>query len=461
MKTYLLFLILIGGAGCSSRLFSSDQHPAYQPTRLEVQTPELVRYESSQPWWLAWDAPELHQLIETAFRQSPSLAQIEARLTQARAAARRAGANRFPSLEAGATGSAREHYEPFFSTDQWSAGLIASYEIDLWGRIRALQSAAISDTYTAKALYASAHMSLSAEVALSWIDLIFYRAEEQIIQRQLEANRTSLELMELRFRNALSSALDVLQQRQTVEATEALLPINRRETNRALNRLNTLLGCDQPLDICTSSLPKAPLMPTLGLPADLLEHRPDVQMAWHAIEAAGWRFKASRAAQLPAIRLSGRIESSDTEINRLFDNWFRTFTGNLTMPLFNRGSLRAEAVRAEAFLDEQLEAYRETVLLAIEEADNALITESTQVERLALLTRQYHAAEQAYQEAMMRYRNGAIEYTPVLLQLNSLQELERQLLRAQANHLRYHIALYRALGGQWALNSPQGDINDA
>ena len=228
--------------------------------------------------------------------------------------------------------------------------------------------------------------------------------------------------MELRFRNALSSALDVLQQRQTVEATEALLPINRRETNRAFNRLNTLLGCDQPLEIRTSSLPKAPLVSPLGLPADLLEHRPDVQMAWHAIEAAGWRFKASRAAQLPAIRLSGRIESSDTELNRLFDNWFRTFTGNLTMPIFNRGSLRAETVRAEAFLDEQLEAYRETVLLAIEEADNALVTESTQVERLALLTRQYHAAEQAYQEAMMRYRNGAIEYTPVLLQLNSLQE---------------------------------------
>ena len=77
-------------------LFPSDQHPAYQPTRLKAQTPDSVRYESSQPWWLAWDAPELHQLIDTAFKQSPSLTQIEARFIQAAAVARRAGANRSP-----------------------------------------------------------------------------------------------------------------------------------------------------------------------------------------------------------------------------------------------------------------------------------------------------------------------------------------------------------------------------
>jgi NodT family efflux transporter outer membrane factor (OMF) lipoprotein len=421
----------------------------------------VTRENRHHPWWQEWDTPELHQLIDTAFHANPSLAQIAARFTQAEAAARAAGASRLPTLAWSTTGSSQEHYEPFFSTDQWSAGLAANYELDVWGRVHALQSAAISDTYTAKALYASSRMSLSAEVALSWVDLLSSRAEQRILEQQLAVNRTSLELIELRFRNGLSSALDVLQQRQVVEATAALLPLTRREEHRAHHRLNALLGRDHPLDIRTSSLPTVPATPEQGLPADLLEYRPDVQMAWHAIEAAGWRFNAARAAQFPAVRLSGRVESSDTELNRLFDNWYRTLAGSLTAPLLNRGALRADTVRAEAYLNEQVEAYRETVLLAIEEADNALMTESTQVEHLTLLTQQYQAAEQAYQEALIRYRNGAIEYTPVLLQLNSLQELERQLLRAQANQLRYRIALHRALGGRWALESPpQGEIND-
>ena len=180
MKNYLLFLILISGTGCSSTLFPSDQHPAYQPTRLEAQSPDSVHYASSQPWWITWDTPELHQLIDTAFAESPSLAQIEARFTQATAVARREGANRIPSLELSGAGSTREHYEPFFSTDQWSAGLIANYEIDLWGRIHALQSAAISDAHTAQALYASARMSLSAEIALSWIDLLFIAPKSRL-----------------------------------------------------------------------------------------------------------------------------------------------------------------------------------------------------------------------------------------------------------------------------------------
>ena len=462
MKCYLLLLVILTGVGCSSWLYSNESLNAYRSSEGWQNRMTETRYKSAHPWWHTWDAPQLHQLMETAFAQNPSLAQAAARLAQAEASARIAGAGRLPSLELNTSRHAQTRSEFDFSTDRWSSGLIAQYELDLWGRVRTTQAAALTDTAAAEARYASARMSLSAEVALSWVDLLVHREEQRILTRQLEANQTTLELIELRFRNSLASALDVLQQRQATEAIAALLPLTERAEQRALHRLTALLGCEQTPQLSSAPLPKMSALPVEGLPVDLLEQRPDIQQAWYAVEAAGWRREAARAAQLPTLRLSGRAESSDRRINALFDDWYRTLAGSLSAPLFNRGSLRAETSRREALLQEQLETYRETVLLAIEEAENALITEQTQRQHIALLSHQFKAAQQAYEEAMVRYRNGVVEYTTVLLQLNGLQELERRVLTAQGDHVRYRIALHRALGGKWALDkNPLGENNDA
>ena len=156
--------------------------------------------------------------------------------------------------------------------------------------------------------------------------------------------------------------------------------------------------------------------------------------------------------------MSGRIESTEGSAEELFDNWLSTLVGNVSAPLFDAGGRRAETERAQAILREAVAAYRATVIQAINEVEQALNLEATQATYTAALTVQQNAAKQAYDEALRRYRNGAIDYTTVLFQLNTLQQIERLQISAQADQISYRINLLRSLGGNWVkqLEEPGG-----
>ena len=401
-------------------------------------------------WWLIFNNPELDKLIHHALLHNPSLEQVWARLTQADATARRLGAARLPSINL-TTGLTRtEAINTGPESYQWSGGAaVTSYELDLWGRVNAVQSAAKLDAESARFAVETAAMSLSAEVANRWHNLIARRMELAILREQLEANRTSLELIELRFRKSFSTGLALLQQRQTVESTAALIPLAERAERAAELELTVLLGKTEPAAIESTLLCTLPPLPSLGIPATLLEQRPDVQRARVLLDAASWRVAAARADRLPAIRLSGRIESTERSSEELFDNWLSTLVGNLSAPLLDAGARRAETERTQAVLREAVAAYRATVIQAINEVEQALNLEMTQATYTAALAVRLKAAQQAYDEAIRRYRNGAIDYTTVLFQLNTLQQIERLQISAQADQISYRINLLRSLGGNW------------
>jgi outer membrane protein TolC len=159
------------------------------------------------------------------------------------------------------------------------------------------------------------------------------------------------------------------------------------------------------------------------------------------LEAAGWRVAAARAERFPAIRLTGRIESNKPTAEALFDDWFSTLAGSLTSPLFNAGASRATIRQNEAVLRERFAAYRETLINAVQEVEQALNLEHTQATYAKAVTVRLDAAQQAYDEAVSRYRNGAVDYTTVLFQLNTLQQLERAQISAHADQIAYRIAL--------------------
>lgn len=400
-------------------------------------------------WWHTFESSELDQLINQALTNSPSLDQVWARLSQAEATATRLGAARLPSIDLTGSGSRTEALNAGADTERYSAGAAASFELDLWGRVNAVQMAAAIDAIGARDAVETAAMSLSAEVANRWHQLIARKREYEILQQQLHANQTSLELIELRFRKSLSTGLAVLQQRQTVEATAALLPLAGRAEKTAALELARLLGTTEPVALTTPHLLELSPLPAPGIPADLLEQRPDVRRARNALEAAGWRVAAARAERFPAIRLTGRIESNEPTAEALFDDWFSTLAGSLTSPLFNAGASRATIRQNEAVLRERFAAYRETLINAVQEVEQALNLEHTQATYAKAVTVRLDAAQQAYDEAVSRYRNGAVDYTTVLFQLNTLQQLERAQISAHADQIAYRIALYRALGGNW------------
>ena len=426
-------------------------------------TPALAESTVAETaWWLPFNNPELNELIQHAMIHNPSLEQVWARLTQADATAKRLGAARLPSINLTGGFASTESVNTGADNDQWNVGVAAtSYELDLWGRVNAVQAAAKLDAESARFAVETAAMSLSAEVANRWNNLIARRMELAILREQLKANRTSLELIELRFRRSFSTGLAVLQQRQTVESTAALIPLAERAERAAELELTALLGQTEPVSIESNSLCTLPPLPALGIPATLLEQRPDVQRARALLDAASWRVAAARADRLPAIRLSGRIESTEGNAEELFDNWLSTLIGSLSAPLIDAGGRHAETERTQAVLRESIAAYRATVIQAINEVEQALNLEETQANYAAALEVRHNAAKQAYDESLKRYRNGAIDYTTVLFQLNTLQQIERLQISAQADQISYRINLLRSLGGNWVkqLEEP-GESNE-
>jgi NodT family efflux transporter outer membrane factor (OMF) lipoprotein len=272
-----------------------------------------------------------------------------------------------------------------------------------------------------------------------------------LLQEQLEVDRTFLELVELRFEKGMVSALDVYQQRQVVAEVEAEIPLEEATEQLLRHELALLLGKPPgtPIEIEETKLPSPPALPALGLPADLLANRPDVRAAGLRLRAADWQVAEARANRLPSLRLTAGASYGAEELDLLFDNWLLNLAANLTAPLLDGGRRAAAVERQEAVAAENLARYRETVITALKEVEDALVRETKQRQHLAGLQRQIDVAGKALEEAVERYRKGLNDYLPVLTQLASTQRLARSLITQQATLMRYRIALHRALGGRW------------
>jgi NodT family efflux transporter outer membrane factor (OMF) lipoprotein len=297
----------------------------------------------------------------------------------------------------------------------------------------------------------TAAMTLAAEVARRWIFIISQQMQKRLLEHQLRVNLTYLELIELRFRMSMVSALDVYQQKQVVEDIRAEIPLVEAEEQVLRHELALLLGKSPQaeLKVRRVGLPEPIEIPATGLPADLLSSRPDLRRAGMRLQAAEWQVAAARANRLPAIRLTAGAQYGRGDIDVLFDNWLLSLAGNLTAPIFDGNRRAAEVDRRQALVDENLSAYRQAVLTAIKEVENALVNESKQREHIRGLEKVEAAARKALEEAGVRYRNGLTDYLPVLTQLLAVQRLERDLIRQRTNLLNARISLYRALGGTW------------
>lgn len=404
-------------------------------------------------WWESLKAPELNNLIEEALGENLELREAWARLKQARATAVQAGSNLYPDLSLSGESSIRrqESDQGTDNTESYLLGLASSYELDLWGRIRSEREAALLAESATREDYNTAAMTLAAEVATRYVEVLSQRRQKQLLEEQLKANRTYLELVELRFFKSMVSALDVYQQKQIVEKVAAEIPLVEQQERLLLHELAVLLGKppQASLAIAAEGFPVVGELPDLGLPADLLADRPDVRAAGLRLQGADWQVAAARADRLPAIRFAADGAFTSTAVSSLFDTWFLQLAGSLSGPIFD-GQRRAEEVkRTRAVAEERLASYRLTVLTAIKEVEDALVREQKQKENMALVGTRIETARKALSQATDRYRKGINDYLPVLTQLISVQDLERELIQKEATLLTARIDLYRALGGSW------------
>lgn len=409
-------------------------------------------------WWRAFNDFELNFLVDEALRDNLDIMQAWARMEQATARYRQAFGGFLPAIDLNGgysatrqqtdvrAGSSRTHLG---NTENYSLGLFASYELDLWGRVNAeVTSQNYSMQATKDDLYAMTE-SIAATVTSYWVRIIAARQEIALLKKQLELNEKYLALVELRYANGMVTALDVFQQRQTVARTKTQIPLAVKNEQLLVNDLKLLLGkpLDYELQITRTFLPDLETLPQTGLPIDLLQNRPDVRAAGGRLYAAQWGVAQARASRLPAIKLTASGQASADDLTYLFNNWLASLAANLTAPIFHGGALAAEVDYQKALAEENLNSYKKTVLSAINEVEAALLSESAQREYLENLETQRHAAQLALDEATYHYINGLNSYLPVLNQLATVQELEITGVNQKAELLVNRITLYRALGG--------------
>lgn len=405
--------------------------------------------EETEAWWLTFARDDLNELQLEALSQNLNLAQAWARLRQAEASARQAGADLYPSLNINA--GTQQNWIDNGNTNigDYSAGLVVSYELDIWGKIRAGQQAAAAEAVAKAEDLQSTGLTLSANVADLWIRIIELRNRIALLQRQLDVNQTQLELVELRFQTSRASSLDVYQQRQTIARTRSELPSTEAELAANEYALNLLLGntATTPLIINWQETPSLAQLPNTGVPSDLIAQRPDVRAARLRIEQADWNVARARADRLPSIGLSANLNSNSEQFQNLFEDWLVGLAANLTAPILDGGRRKLEVQKQLAVVDEAIANYRLTVLTAHKEVEDALILEQKVSEQLAAVRTELELSRKTLDEARNRYAHGLSDYLNVTSALVSTQSLERSEITQIANQYKARIALHKALGG--------------
>ncbi|HEA29044.1 MAG TPA: efflux transporter outer membrane subunit [Leeuwenhoekiella sp.] len=414
-----------------------------------------------QKWWAAFDDPKLNTLIDSALSANLNLAATWEQFKVATAIRRRQKSFLWPDIEAGSQNAFSRPEPDFAGGENVQLGLSAAYEIDLWGRIHSAAQAADFRMQATYYDYQAAAISLSANIASIYFQLITATRQLEVANNQIATNENSLRLIGARFVGGQIRAVDILRQRQLLEDTRNQKLIYEADVALLNNQLAVLVG--QPPQnmpaVSVDSLPKLPALPQTGLPLELVRRRPDVVQAYNLVLAADRDMAEAVRNKYPRISLSLSAQARSNNYADLFKEWAYTLAGNLVAPLLYGGRLRAEVDRTEALKNQQLYVYGQTVLTAFREVEDALINEQIQKERLIILARQLDLAESTNGQLRLEFLNGLSDYLDVLLALDQEQQLRRDFIDAQQEQLEIRINMYRALAGSFEANGTKEAVS--
>lgn len=461
--------IVVGslGAGCGV-IHPVERAPA-PPVTLPEAYPSAADAGSAPAdgrWWESFGDAELNGLVSAALDDNFDVKAAVSRLAFAQAASNAVLASQLPSVNGEASVSQSRQVFNFgdrgmapggggaFEVDQGQTnlGLNLAYEVDVWGRVYGLASAAEVEIQASEADVAATRIMVAGTVVDTWLQAIEQQALLRLLEQQTELDQTYLELTELRFRQGLASAVDVLQQRQQLLTIEAQRPPVEANLGALERGLSVLLGkAPGAVEVARVALPGLPPRPETGIPARLLDQRPDVRAARLRVVSADFQLGSAIAARFPRLNLTGSLGVRGFDIAEgLFDNWLANLVAGLTVPLTDQIRLDAEEKQARAQLDQAVSQYGKTVLTAMREVEDALARERAQERVIADLREQLEVGRATLGEARSRYRNGLSDYLPVLQALEAVQSAERQLVSAERQRLSLRVQLFRALGGSWA-----------
>lgn len=436
------FCAMLLAAGCASRPKSPeppmDLNEAFSRTGDQLQPDR---------WWTIFEDESLTQKVDQALKSNFTLLNAWHRLQEAQAVVARESAVFFPDLGLGIDLEATR--QNGVEDEEIQVSLMSDYELDLWGKVRAEVSAESFDAKASLSDYKAAALSLSASVVVTWYRLMEAHVQQALVDRQIETNENVLKLLKARFGSGQVRTADILRQQQLLESTREQHHVIAGRLQVLRHQLAVLLGQLPQNGVSYShrDLPEIPPLPATGLPAELIERRPDVQSAWYQLQSADSDVAAAIRDRFPQISLSASFSSRGNNSVDLFDDWWGSLAAGILAPLFDAGSRRAEVDRTQAVKQQRVNAYAQAVITALREVEDALVLEAQQELRVSSIAEQLRLAEQTVERLQHQYLNGAGNYIDVLNALESEQERRRDLLSARLELLEYRIALYRALAG--------------
>ncbi|MEG1627604.1 efflux transporter outer membrane subunit [Pseudomonas sp.] len=449
----------------------SSKAPAHWPALQETPAPSQAQAEPlEQRWWKSFHDAKLSALIERATQGNLDLQIASARLLQSRALRTSIASEQTPAvdLDAGynrARNSAQGLSDPSgkggkSAFNLWQGDLTASWELDLWGRVRRQVEAADAVVEVAENDRRGVLLSLLAETAGNYIQLRAVQSNLTVTRENLEVSRHSLRLSQMRLRDGVATTLDVAQASAQVASIEARLPTLEERQAQLINALSLLLA-EPPRSLQAQLLTPAE-MPApqqtfaIGVPSELAQRRPDILQAEAQLHAATASIGVAKADFYPSIRLSGNVGFQSMQLSD-FGGWDSRRFGigpQLSLPIFEGGRLTGVLKLREAQQQEAALQYQQVVLRAWHEIDDVLRLYNASQLRRDLLAEAVRQNRIALQTAQQQYVEGAVDFLNVLSVQGALLASEEQWIESSAAVSQALVGLYKALGGGWQAFDP-------
>jgi NodT family efflux transporter outer membrane factor (OMF) lipoprotein len=427
-------------------------------------------------WWKVFDDPALNELIEMAFRQNLTLQIAAIRILEARAQLGIATGNLYPQSQQVRGGynysslsenTANTSPSIDLNYGEIDLGLDVAWELDFWGKFRRAVESGIGDLAASIANYDDILVTLTADVARSYVIIRTLEARLAIARQNVKIQRRSLQIADVRYQGGEVTELDVQQARALLRDTQALIPRLETSLRQAKNGLAILLG-KLPGDLKdllggSQPIPKAPVDITVGVPAELLRRRPDIRLAESRLAAQSALIGVAKADLYPHFSLFGSIglrssnasltAAGGTDFSDIRDSDSIEFFGGpaINWDIFNYGRIKNRVRIQDARFQQFIVNYQNSVLRAAQEVEDAMIAFLRKQEEAQLLSESVKAAKRSVSISLLQYEEGLVDYQRVL-DTQRFQSLEEDLLTSTAGNVILNlIAMYKALGGGWQI----------
>ena len=446
--------------------------PDYQ--RPDIKSPAAFQYEPKDAaatadtlWWQQFQDPVLDQLIAEALAHNTNVQIAAANVEQAAAVLTQTRSQLFPQLGYGAGAQRERTREPAFASlipnypnpaSAYQAALQASWEIDLWGRIRRQSEAAYANVLATDEARRGVILTLVANVANGYLQLRGLDQQLEVAKKTLQTYKESVDLFQLQFQYGQVSMMNVAQAQSQYETAAAQIPLIESQIAQTQNSLAVLIGRDPgPIargkSVYELKLPQVPQ----GVPSQLLERRPDLLQSEQQLIAANAQIGAAKALYFPTISLTGAYGNASADLSKLFSGpakvW--SYAGSAVGPIFSFGAVSGQVAQAEAGQQAALLNYQLSIRNAFADVDNALVANTKLQEQLDAQVKLVAALQQYSDLARLQYDGGYTSYSTVLQAEQALFPAQLNLASIRAQVFASAVNIYKAMGGGWVTLADQ------